>query len=170
MDIEKILKDNWIVIFGFLILASLALAWAQKWLDIELKYFLILSGILAVLFTVWHKKESKTMSIEEAYRTAVPLLNKFKVGTEQGVKLRWAVRTTDQKRFSSSGKVFDMEFSGSPNKHVVMVDAKTGNVVGVALDIEGREPPFMVPREEVQPVYRMPRVRRKVEEEVQPTK
>jgi len=163
----KFSRENWIILLGVLVLVSFVFSWIQKWLDIQLQYFLLLIGIIGCLFLLWYKKESKTISIEEAYKVAVSLLNKFRVGTEQGVKLRWAVRHTDQKRFSSSGKVFDLEFAGSPNKYVVQIDAKTGKVVGLALDVEGREPPFLEKEEPVY-FYRAPKVKRELKEEVKP--
>jgi hypothetical protein len=161
-------KENWILVFGALSIASVVLTWFQGWLGVQVQYFLLLIGIMAVLFVFWHRKASKTLTVEEAYNIALPLLRRFRVGSEAGAKLRFASRHTDQKRFSSSGRLWDLEFqTGNPSKAVVQIDAKTGKVCNLVLDTEGRIPPIFEKEEPVY-IYKPPKMKREVKEEVKP--
>jgi hypothetical protein len=161
-------RENLILILGALSIVSVVFSWLQGWLGIQLQYLLLLVGIIAILFVIWHRKESKTLSVEEAYNIALPILKKFRACGDSGAKLRFASRHTDQKRFSSSGKIWDLEFqTGNPSKAVVQIDAKTGKVVNVVLDTEGRTPPIFEKEEPVY-IYKPPKMKREVKEEVKP--
>ena len=170
--IVKIGREDWIKIFAGLAILSFVAAFIQGWVQLQLQYFAIMVGITVLLFALWHKKESRTMDVKQAYERSLPLLNYFKVSSESGARLQWASRHTDNKRFSTSGKVWDLQFRGNPSKAVVQLDAKSGKVVNLILDTEERQAPIHLGwGEETTPRYRYPypKMKREVKEEVKPS-
>lgn len=165
----KLSRQDGIKILCAIAIGSAALAFVQGWMGIQMQYFLILVMVIVGAFAFWHKKEGKTMDVSEAYKAALPYLREFNFASESGAKLNWASRHSDDKRFSSTGKVWDLEFQGSPSKAVVQIDAKTGKVVNLALNTESRQPPFFEEPEERIGRYTYPRrVKKEYKEEVKP--
>lgn len=168
----KFSKQDWIKVLCGIAIGSYVLAFAQGWWHTQLLYFVILSIATFMGFVIWHRKESKTIDLAKAKEIAENELRRMKIPgiTESGGKVEWMSKYSDNKRFSSYGKIIDIEFSCSPNKVVVQIDAKTGKVLNVAANTQGRDPPFF--KEWKEPMYYRPYpgrgLKREYKEEVKP--
>lgn len=166
----KVSRQDWIKILCGIALGSFVLAFAQGWFAVQLQYFIILLMIVFGMFVFWHKKESKIIDIEKAYKTCLPELQRFGLASESGAKLLRFFKVSDNKRFSSYGKVWDLEFKGNPGRSVILVDARTGKIVGGDLHAVPRESPIQTGwKEPTYMVYPPRRMKRTIKEEVKPS-
>lgn len=162
-------NEDWVVILCVLAIVSAIFAFIQGWLNIQLQYFVLLVAGLAAVGAILRQKETKTIDIDEAYALSIPKLQKLGLATPAGAKLVRGFKVSDNKRFSSYGKVWDMEFRSQTRSGVVLVDSKTGKILGIDTDSPTRESPLAAGWKE--PIYgpQQPiRFKRKTEEEVKP--
>ena len=165
----KLGKEEWIAVLGIVAVGSFIFSFIQGWLAIHFMYFLALLGVITVLFGAWHTKSKKTVGVDKAYDTALPILQKFKLASDSGASLSKFFRVPDNKRFSTSGKIWELEFKGNPGSHVVLIDAKTGKVVGGEFYGPQLESPMTKPWTE--PAIYRPQIgkyKKEVKEEVRP--
>ena len=163
----KVSRQDWIKVLCALSAGSFLISFVQGWLGIQLIYFVFLIFALVFFFVVWHKKESKIIDMDKANENAMAMLQKMGMISDSGAEMERGFKVSDNKRFSSYGKVWDLEYKGNPSRIAVLVDAKTGKIVGTDFRAPPRESPIQMGWKEPTYMYPSPgRIKRKIEEEV----
>ena len=134
-------QDKLIIILAIATVGSFIFGYWQKWLQLQIQYFVIIFGGILVFFYFVYNKSTKEVDLFDSIDKIRPTIRK-ELGSNP--KLHWAAKHTDNKRFSKSGKVVDIEFEGNPAKAVVYLDAKSGKAVLWAPETKGREPPIAI--------------------------
>lgn len=128
------------IISGFLV-GYLILAFFQGWIKLQFIHFIIFFGMVAGFLYFFNRKVSKSISYKEAWEISLPVFKRYGINIGREPKMDWISRHSDNRRFSSSGKIWDIRTRNLPKNGVVQLDAKTGEIVNIATNIKREDSP-----------------------------
>ena len=137
--------ERLIAIVGIATILSFIFSYVQGWFNLQIQYFIVaLIAICAIVYLIYNKSAKEKDLFKEIERMK-PII-KRELGYNPRVD--WAAKHSDNKRFSKSGKVIDIQYKGNPAKPVIYLDAKSGGAVLWAPETKGREAPINIPENE----------------------
>jgi len=169
IDMKIFSKDSLIIVLAVAVIGSFIFSYYQGYFQIQMEYFLmIFLGLFGFFFFIFQKSQ-KRLDYKAAIKKGKDVLENLGIRP----RLVRGFSVTDGRRFSKSGKVWDIRAKGSPQETAVLLDRKGGEVIGFDLKADDDNSP-------IQYLYRfqtpaishyIPRAtkrKRKVEEEVKP--
>ena len=123
-------------------LSSFVFAYIQGYFVLNVVYFLFVAGVLAAVSLLGVRHETREITWQEALKNIEPVSQKFKVSRGVQPKVLWGTMRSDMRRYSSSGKVWDIQMEAGQGNAAISQDAKSGRIVGFDFNVGTRSSPI----------------------------
>lgn len=123
------------------ILGSFLFAYIEGYFLLNVIYFLFISGILVAIALYGIKHETRKVTWTQALKNIMPVAQKFKVSHGVQPKVKWGTVRNDMRRYSDSGKVWDIQMESQYGNAAVLQDRKTGDIVTFDFTVGERQSP-----------------------------
>lgn len=162
-------KNTLLILLAVAVIGSFVFSYMQGYFHVQMEYFLVtFLGLFGFFYFVYHRSQ-KSMDYREAIKRSKDVMENL--GTKTSIKRGFAV--TDGRRFSKSGKVWDMRAEHGPTETAVFLDKKSGDVVAFDTGANDANSPtqYLWRFQTEASTHYIPeqRIKRKVEEEIKPS-
>lgn len=123
-------------------LSTILFAYIQGYLVLDLIYFLFIAGILVAVNLYGIKHETRKVTWTQALKNITPVTQAFKVAHGVQPKVKWGTVRSDMRRYSDSGKVWDIQMESPAGNAAVLQDRKTGDIVTFDMTVGERQSPI----------------------------
>jgi len=124
-----------------LVLSSFIFAYIQKYFILNVVYFVFVTGTLVAISLYSIRHETRKVDWKQAMKNIMPVAQAFKVSHGVQPKVRWGTVRSDMRRYSESGKVWDIQMESDKGNAAILQDRKTGDIVTFDFTVGERQSP-----------------------------
>ena len=139
------MKINWKTLLyvgiPLIVLGSFVWSYIQGYFVLNVVYFLFIFGILVAFNLYGIKHETRKVDWKHALKNIMPVAQAFKVSHGVQPKVKWGTVRSDMRRYSESGKVWDIQMESDRGNAAVLQDRKTGDILTFDFTIGERQSP-----------------------------
>jgi len=131
------------IILPLSIIGSFVFSIINGYVILNLMYYILIFGVLGAWLLLGARQESRKVDWQKALKNIEPISHKFKVShSDVTPRVEWGMVRSDMKRYSSSGKVWDVQLKYDKGNAAIVQDRKTGDILGFDLTVGERQSPI----------------------------